>query len=257
VTIDDLETPAVVVDLDVLSSNLRRLAVYALEHALQVRPHTKTHKIPAIARMQTDSGCHGITVAKSGEAEVMAAAGLNNILIAYPIFGEGKLKRLAALAMARTITVAVDNLVTAEAISLAAEATGAVIRLLVEIDVGMRRCGVGSPEEAVRLALAIEYLPNVRFRRHRPLSRTHLGSSRWAMRRDAQGVGETQQRPRLPLAQRPQLRGGKRREHTGSLPESLDRRASPKFVPARTCSMIAIRQAWARVTFPAARYASW
>ncbi len=76
VTLDQLETPALVVDLDVLERNLARLATYVSDHRVQLRPHTKTHKIPEIARMQIASGCSGITVAKSGEAEVMAKAGL-------------------------------------------------------------------------------------------------------------------------------------------------------------------------------------
>jgi D-serine deaminase-like pyridoxal phosphate-dependent protein len=163
VHITELETPAVVVDLDALNSNLTRLATYANQHGLKLRPHTKTHKIPAIARMQIDSGCHGITVAKSGEAVVMAAAGLDNILVAYPVFGREKLARLADLARDKKLTMAVDSAITARAISEAAEKTGSTIHLLVEIDVGMRRCGVSSPEQAAALATEIETLPNVRF----------------------------------------------------------------------------------------------
>jgi D-serine deaminase-like pyridoxal phosphate-dependent protein len=163
VTIDQLETPAVVVDLDVLEANLQKLANYTRQHNLKLRPHTKTHKIPEIARMQMDAGCFGITVAKSGEAEVMAAAGLDNILIAYPVFGDAKVKRIAELAKTKKITVAVDSLVTAEALSQGAQAVGSTINLLVELDVGMRRCGVGSPEEAAALATAIDKLPNLHF----------------------------------------------------------------------------------------------
>jgi D-serine deaminase-like pyridoxal phosphate-dependent protein len=163
VHITELETPAVIVDLDVLEGNLRRLVEYGQRHGLKVRPHTKTHKIPAIARMQIDSGCHGITVAKTGEAAVMAAGGLDNILIAYPVFGAEKLKRLAALAHDRNIIVAVDSVVTARALSEAAHVAGSTVGLLVEIDVGMRRCGVSSPEDALALASEIEKLPNVKF----------------------------------------------------------------------------------------------
>jgi D-serine deaminase-like pyridoxal phosphate-dependent protein len=163
VHITELETPAVVVDLDVLNSNLRRLPAYAKQHGLKVRPHTKTHKISAIARMQIDSGCSGITVAKSGEASVMAAGGLDNILVAYPVLGREKLDRLAALAHNTKLTMAVDSAVTARAVSEATHKAGSGIRLLVEIDVGMRRCGVSSPEEACALASEIEKLPNVSF----------------------------------------------------------------------------------------------
>ncbi len=162
-TIDQLETPAVVVDLDVLAKNLKGLSDYVRQHNLKLRPHTKTHKIPEIARMQIESGCSGITVAKTGEAEVMAGAGLDNILVAYPVFGAEKDKRLAELARDKKITVAVDSIVTAEALSRAAKQAGTTINLLVEVDVGSRRCGVATPEEAEKLALAIGKLPNIHF----------------------------------------------------------------------------------------------
>src|SRR5437764_15486914 len=113
-TIDELETPVLVVDLDVLSANLKKLAAYASKHHLDLRPHTKTHKIPEIARMQMASGCSGITVAKSGEAVVMADAGLDNILVAYPVVGRAKADRLAKLACERNISVAVDSLAAAQ-----------------------------------------------------------------------------------------------------------------------------------------------
>jgi D-serine deaminase-like pyridoxal phosphate-dependent protein len=161
--VTELETPAVVVDLDVLEGNLQRLAAYARQHNLKVRPHTKTHKIPAIAHMQREAGCHGITVAKSCEAVVMAEGGLDNILVAYPILGEAKANRLAELARNRRITVAVDSLAAAEGISKAAATAGTLIQLLVEMDVGMRRCGVSSPEEVRSLAAVIKNLPNVAF----------------------------------------------------------------------------------------------
>jgi D-serine deaminase-like pyridoxal phosphate-dependent protein len=160
--IEELETPAVVVDLNVLEKNIRSMADYSRAHNLHLRPHTKTHKIPEIARMQIDTGSGGITVAKTGEAEVMAAAGIDDILVHYPVFGQGKLARLAALARERKITIAVDSAITAEAIS-AALANGANIRLLAEFDSGMRRCGVGSAEEVVELAKAISRLPHVEF----------------------------------------------------------------------------------------------
>ncbi len=162
-TIDQLETPAVVVDLDILSRNIQKLSSYVRAHNLNLRPHTKTHKIPEIAQMQIDSGCSGITVAKTGEAQVMAHAGLDNILIAYPVFGQEKAKRIAELAGGKKITVAVDSIITAEALSQAARQAGTTIHLLVELDVGMRRCGVPTPEEAETLAVAIEKLPNVHF----------------------------------------------------------------------------------------------
>lgn len=161
--IDQLETPAVVVDLDVLEANIARFAGYAQSHGLRLRPHTKTHKIPAIAQMQVASGSHGITVAKAGEAEAMAESGLGNILLAYPVFGDQKLARLAMLASKKKITLAIDSSVTAEALSKAAQSSGSTFDVRVEVDVGMRRCGVGSPEDAEALAKRIDSLPGLHF----------------------------------------------------------------------------------------------
>lgn len=160
--IEELETPAIVVDLDVMENNIRSMAEYSRHHNLNLRPHTKTHKTPEIARMQLDAGSRGVTVAKVGEAEVMSGAGIEDILVHYPIFGQSKLARLAALAQKRKILVAVDSTVTAEAIS-GAIPNGSSIGLLAEFDSGMRRCGVSSPEEVKALAEAISRLPNVRF----------------------------------------------------------------------------------------------
>ena len=88
--ISDLETPAVIVDLDVMERNLSRVADYCRKHQLLLRPHTKSHKIPELAKRQIASGATGITVAKLGEAEVMLDAGIDDILIAYPIVGAVK-----------------------------------------------------------------------------------------------------------------------------------------------------------------------
>jgi D-serine deaminase-like pyridoxal phosphate-dependent protein len=160
--ITDLETPAIVVDLDVVEANISSLAGYCRRSNLRLRPHTKTHKIPEIARMQIKAGCGGITVAKVGEAEIMAAAGIDDILVHYPVFGQSKLARLTALARDRRILVAVDSAVTADAISDSASGDSK-IDLLVEFDSGMHRCGVTSPAEAEALAQTIDRLPNVRF----------------------------------------------------------------------------------------------
>ncbi|MDQ2944815.1 MAG: alanine racemase [Acidobacteriota bacterium] len=161
--IEELETPAIVVDLDLVEKNINSLSQYARQHRLQLRPHTKTHKIPEIAKMQIALGGTGITVAKVGEAEVMAKAGLDDILIHYPVFGDTKVKRLADLARSCKITVAVDSIVTATAISRAAKAAGAIVHLLVEVDVGMHRCGLKTPAEVEDLARAIQDLHNVSF----------------------------------------------------------------------------------------------
>jgi len=88
--IHDLDTPAVLIDIDALDRNLSRMASYCRAHRLSLRPHTKTHKIPEIAHLQIQYGAPGITVAKLGEAEVMADAGIDDILIVYPLWGEKK-----------------------------------------------------------------------------------------------------------------------------------------------------------------------
>jgi D-serine deaminase-like pyridoxal phosphate-dependent protein len=162
--IEELETPALVVDLDVLERNIDRMAEYGRQHNVAIRPHTKTHKVPAIARMQIDAGCNGITVAKPGEAEVMARSGLNDILVAYPIFGQEKWDKLARLAKDHTITVALDAEETARGLSRAAAGAGSQIGTLVEFDAGMHRCGVSSAAEVVQLAQLVDKLPGLHFR---------------------------------------------------------------------------------------------
>lgn len=162
--ISELETPAVAVDVDVLERNLASMAEYAGRHGLQLRPHTKTHKIEAIAQMQMRHGSQGLTVAKSEEAEVMAHAGCADILVAYPVCGQAKWQRLARLARERRITVAVDSITPAEGLAAEAVRAGSTIGLLVELDVGMRRCGVPGPEAALALAQRITGLPGVEMR---------------------------------------------------------------------------------------------
>lgn len=162
--ISELETPAVIVDLDVMDANLSRMADYCRKHDLLLRPHTKTHKIPELAKRQIASGATGITVAKIGEAEVMIEAGITDILIAYPIVGAEKTKRLATIAERAKITVSLDSEEAASAISEAASRQGATIGILIELNVGFDRCGVGNEVEVVRLAKKITSLPGLEFK---------------------------------------------------------------------------------------------
>jgi D-serine deaminase-like pyridoxal phosphate-dependent protein len=162
--VHELETPAVLIDLDVMERNLARMAEYCRRHGLALRPHTKTHKIPELAHRQMASGASGITVAKLGEAEVMIQAGLTDVLIAYPIVGREKAARLAALAERASLTVALDSEEAVRDISRSAQERGVRLGLLVELDIGFRRCGVQRPDEAVALARLIHDLPNVDFR---------------------------------------------------------------------------------------------
>jgi len=135
-----LDTPALYVDLDVLERNIATMQQRCRDWKVALRPHTKTHKIPEIAGMQLDAGAIGITVAKLGEAEVLPG---DDVLVAYPILGS-KVSRLRELARTRRMMVAVDS------IEVARELTG--IRTLIEIDVGVGRCGVQSPAQAVDIA---------------------------------------------------------------------------------------------------------
>ena len=162
--ISELETPAVVVDLDVMERNLARMADYCRTHQLFLRPHTKTHKIPELARRQIASGATGITVAKISEAEVMLDAGITDILIAYPIVGAAKAERLAAIAERAGITVSLDSEEAAVAISSAVSRRGAKVGILVELDVGFHRCGITNEHDALELAKNIASLTGLEFK---------------------------------------------------------------------------------------------
>jgi D-serine deaminase-like pyridoxal phosphate-dependent protein len=161
--ISELDTPALVVDLDVMERNLSRMADYCREHNLRLRPHTKTHKIPELARKQIESGAGGITVAKLDEAEVMIAAGLDDLLIAYPIVGPTKTARLARLAQRATIAVSLDSEEAARGISAAVAERGASVGILVELDAGFGRCGVANESDALKLAQTVASLPGLNF----------------------------------------------------------------------------------------------
>ncbi|HEX7091366.1 MAG TPA: D-TA family PLP-dependent enzyme [Longimicrobiales bacterium] len=159
----ELVTPAAVVDLDRMEANLGRVARYAREHGLALRPHVKTHKTPELAARQLESGAAGITVATLREAEVMAAVA-DDILIAYPPVGRARIERLLALPARIRLTVALDSQDALEPLAAAAAAAGRTIGVLVELDLGMRRCGVTRPEEAVELARAASRLDGVEYR---------------------------------------------------------------------------------------------
>jgi D-serine deaminase-like pyridoxal phosphate-dependent protein len=163
VSVGDLDTPALLIDLDILERNLARVASYAREHGLRLRPHTKTHKIPALARKQIALGAAGLTVAKVGEAEVMLEAEPVDLLVAFPVIGRKKLDRLMQVARKVPATVSLDGLVAAEQLSDAARAHQIEIGVLAETDVGLGRVGV-TPGAALReLIEGIRRLPNLRW----------------------------------------------------------------------------------------------
>ncbi len=145
----EIETPAVLIDADTLDRNLRDMAGYCKTLNLALRPHTKTHKIPEIARLQLRYGAPGITVAKLAEAEVMADAGMPDVTVVYPLWGESKWKRLAELAKRVKISVTMDSLAVAEGISQAAKAAGVEVGIRLEFDTGLRRCGLPLNDQAI------------------------------------------------------------------------------------------------------------
>lgn len=160
--IADIETPALVIDLEKLELNLKRAAEYVRRHGLRLRPHTKTHKIVALARRQLAFGADGLTVAKVGEAEVMLRAAPLEILVAYPVIGQGKLDRLMRVARKTRVTVALDTFEAARQLSEFAHQAGMRIGVLAEADVGFGRMGT-KPQYVRPLAEEILRLPGVTF----------------------------------------------------------------------------------------------
>ena len=161
--VEDLETPAPVIDLDRVEHNLAKLQAYCDSHDLRLRPHIKTHKMRAFARRQVELGACGITYQKLGEAEVMVDAGLDDILISYPLIGPAKALRLAALARRAKMSVAVDNPLALETAAQAARAAGSPIGVLVEFDSGNKRTGVVSVDQALDLARRTGEAEGLRF----------------------------------------------------------------------------------------------
>ncbi len=161
--IDQIETPALLIEASVLDRNLRTMADYCRSHHLALRPHTKTHKIPQIAKLQVENGASGITVAKLSEAEVMADAGLEDIVIVYPLWGEKKWHRLANLAERVRIAVAMDSLAIAEGISRVATEANVEIGVRLEFDTGFGRCGLPLEQESTEIAERILDLPHLRW----------------------------------------------------------------------------------------------
>jgi len=159
----DLETPALLVDLDVMERNLRRVADYTRRHGLRLRPHTKTHKSPRIGRRQLDLGAAGLTVAKVGEAEVMLDAAPPDLLVAYPVIGRAKLERLMAVARRARVTVSLDSLNAARQLSEAAQTAGVNVGVLAETDVGLGRVGVTPGPELLSLARGVQALAGLSF----------------------------------------------------------------------------------------------
>ena len=161
--IAELDTPALLIDLDIMDRNLGRMAEYTRTHNFRLRPHTKTHKIPSLAERQIGLGAAGLTVAKVGEAEVMMKAKPPELLVAFPVIGKQKLDRLMTVAKTTRVTVSLDSLTAAAQLSAAAQAAAQTIGVLVEIDAGLGRVGVHPGPDLLSLVQALASLPGLSF----------------------------------------------------------------------------------------------
>jgi len=161
--LEDVDTPALLVDLDLLEANIAKMASWAQDAGVRLRPHAKTHKCSAIARMQIAAGAIGVCVQKVGEAEALAEGGVSDILVSNEVVGARKLDRLAALSKRIRVAVCADDAGNVDDLNAAAARFDTNLRVLVEIDVGGARCGVAPGEEALALARHIAAQPHLTF----------------------------------------------------------------------------------------------
>ena len=162
--VGELETPALCLDLEAYRRNLRRMADYIIRtHGLAWRPHMKGQKAPELAREAVAAGAAGVTCATLYEAEVMVDSGVDNVLLANQVAGERKLARLARLARRARVIAATDSLEHAAQLNTVALSERAIVPVLVEVDVGMKRCGVASGAPAAQLARCVHQMPGLRF----------------------------------------------------------------------------------------------
>lgn len=156
-------TPALVIDMDRVENNIARVQKICDAAGVANRPHIKTHKSPFLAQLQIKAGAKGITCQKLGEAEVMAAAGIDDILISYNLIGDEKIARLGALLAKTKVTVAADNEVVIAGLPGAAAAAGRPLPVVIECDTGRKRAGVETPSEVIALAQQIKDAPGLSF----------------------------------------------------------------------------------------------
>jgi len=162
--IDNLDTPALLIDLDIMEKNIKAMTEFAKKIGVNLRPHIKTHKIPEIAKKQVAAGAIGITAQKLSEAEVMIDAGLDNVLVPYPIVGEIKLTLLVKLKRKAIVITSVDSPEVAEMLSRKMEQEDLTHDVLIEVDTGLNRCGMPSGQAVVDFAMNISKLPRLRLR---------------------------------------------------------------------------------------------
>ncbi len=161
---EEIETPALIIDLDMMERNIQKMADLTKSMGVQLRPHIKTHKCPTIAHMQMAAGAIGIACANLGEAEVMVKAGLKEILITRMVVGPEKVRRLMGLAKQANIMVATDSFENVEELAAGAEVYNSHLGVIIEINVGQNRCGMEpASEEVLQLAKKINATPGLEF----------------------------------------------------------------------------------------------
>src|ERR1700730_3390725 len=161
--VSEVDTPALLIELDALERNIRSMQERIKATKLRLRAHAKPHKRPAIANMQIAAGAVGVCCQKVSEAEILVDGGIGDVLISNEVVGTAKLDRVAALARRAKVAVCVDDAENVEQLAAAAEQFGAKTDVLVEFNVGANRCGVETPADVVRLAAAIARVKSLRF----------------------------------------------------------------------------------------------
>ncbi|WP_252313186.1 D-TA family PLP-dependent enzyme [Sinobaca sp. H24] len=162
--IRDIDTPALLIDKNIMMRNLQSMQAYADKNNVTLRPHTKTHKMPAVACLQEEAGAVGIAAAKVGEAEVMAERGLKNIFIANEIVGVTKLNRIRTLAETIHISFGIDNTYQVTEIEKVFEGAAKKAQVLIEIEVGEKRSGITTKPQFIELLRALKKCSNVEFK---------------------------------------------------------------------------------------------
>lgn len=158
-----IDTPALIVDSEIMQKNIESMAKFAKQQKINLRPHTKTHKCPELAKRQLQYGAVGIAVAKVSEAEVMAKAGINDIQIANEVVGETKIKRLLKVMESAKMTIAVDNYANVEMLSELMQKNHTSVDVLIDINVGLNRCGFwyGDYQQIFNFAECLESRPGI------------------------------------------------------------------------------------------------
>ena len=199
--VDDVDTPALLVDLDAFEANLRAMAGRAAAAGVRLRPHAKTHKCSAVARRQMALGAVGVCCQKVSEAEALARAGIPDILVSNEVVDPRKLDRFARLASTTRVAICVDSTEGIHALAVACGAHDVTVDVLIEINVGADRCGVEPGEPALKLADAIAALPSLRYRGLQAYHGRAQHLRPWLERRDAiQRAAEAAARTRDLLA---------------------------------------------------------